>query len=151
MINKICKPTQDNTFISNNSTGKVDQMIFVLNNRLEELLSNPSESGRRTQQGSELLTLSFIKDFHWKPEQNKGRQNKGSTLVLDSKTIPSKLCCANEDSCYYSQKDENHKNNSNQNNTRIKDSRNAAPQNNCENHVGEECPKEEHTYPEDQL
>jgi len=79
-------------FIKDRSPAEVDQMISVLNNSLEGLTCNPLEPARKMQQGSALHGLYFIKDFHWRQKQNKGRQNKGSSLVVQNITLPSRLC-----------------------------------------------------------
>jgi len=68
-------------------------MISVLNNSLEGLTFDPLEPARKMQQGSALHSLHFINDFHWRQKQNKGRQNKGSTLVVENRTGPSILFC----------------------------------------------------------
>ena len=81
-----CTPVEINNFIRTDSERGMDQMIYILNNSLEGLPFNPSEPGKKMQQGNDLLTQCFINDFHWKLQQNKGRQNKTSGLALKSKT-----------------------------------------------------------------
>ena len=73
-------------FIKDKSPAEVDQMISVLNNSLEGLTFNPLEPARKMQQGSDLHSFCYIKDFHWRQKQNKGRQNKGGTLLLHCRT-----------------------------------------------------------------
>jgi len=73
-------------FIKDRSTAKVDQMISVLNNSLEGLTCNPLEPARKMQQGSDLHSFCFINDFQWRQKQNKGRQNKGGTLLPECST-----------------------------------------------------------------
>ena len=65
-------------------------MNSILNNSLMGT-PDPIEPARKMQQNSDLLSIRFINDFHWRREQNKGRQNKKSRLVLQSRTIPSRL------------------------------------------------------------
>jgi hypothetical protein len=65
-------------------------MNSILNNSFMGI-PDPIESSRKMQQNSDLLSIRFINDFHWRREQNKGRQNKGSRLVLQSRTIASRL------------------------------------------------------------
>ena len=63
--------------------------MSVLNNSLRRLPPNPIEPAQKMQQGTDVLSLCFINDFHWRLKQNKGRQNKGSALVVDNSTRPS--------------------------------------------------------------
>lgn len=65
-------------------------MNSILNNSFMGI-PDPIEPARKMQQNSDLLSIRFINDFHWRREQNKGRQNKGSRLVLQSRTIPSQM------------------------------------------------------------
>ena len=65
--------------------------MSVLNNSLRGLPPNPTEPAQKMQQGTDLLSLRFINDFHWRSKQNKGRQNKGSALVVQNSTRPSLL------------------------------------------------------------
>ena len=88
-----CTPLEINNFIRTDSERGMDQMIYILNNSLEGLPFNPSEPGKKMQQGNDLPSLSFINDFHWRLQQNKGRQNKTGGLALKSKTSPSRLMC----------------------------------------------------------
>jgi hypothetical protein len=66
-------------------------MIVILNNSLKGLPFNPIEPAKKMQQGSDLLSSYFINDFHWRPKRNKGKQNKGSRLVIENSTGPSRL------------------------------------------------------------
>ena len=77
-------------FIKTDPEQKVDQMT-VLNNSLRGLPPNPVEPAQKMQQGSEFLSLYYINDFHWRPKRNKGKQNKGSRLVVENSTGPSLL------------------------------------------------------------
>ena len=61
-------------------------MNSILNNSFMGT-PDPMEPSRKTKQYSDLLSIRFINDFHWRREQNNGRQNKGSDIVLQCKTI----------------------------------------------------------------
>ena len=86
-----CTPVEINNFIRTDSEQGMDQMIYILNNSLEGLPFNPSKPGKKMQQGNDLFSLSFINDFHWKLQQNKGRQNKTGRLAVKSRTSHSNL------------------------------------------------------------
>jgi hypothetical protein len=85
------KKKWSNTFIRTDQKEGADRMIHILNNSLEGLQKNPSESGTKMQQYTDLLSLFFINDFQWRPERNKGLHNKTSRFVPGFTTIAAGL------------------------------------------------------------
>lgn len=70
-----CTPLEINYFIRTDLKEEMDQMIYILNNSLEGLPFNPSEPSKKMQKSNDLLAQCFINDFHWKLQQDRGRQN----------------------------------------------------------------------------
>jgi hypothetical protein len=65
----------------------VKRSISSFDNSLTRKESNILKSSSVMQQESNLCTIFFIKDFHCRHQQNKGRHNKVSPLVLNYKLI----------------------------------------------------------------
>lgn len=65
----------------------VERMIYSFDNSLKEITNNFPKRRKRMQQGSDHLSLLFIKNVHWKCEQNKGRRNKGHYFVMYSTSL----------------------------------------------------------------
>lgn len=65
----------------------MSQLTAIFDNSLKGITSNPLERTESMRQGSDIQSLSFIRDFHRRQGQNKGRHNRGSGLAINSTTM----------------------------------------------------------------